>query len=60
VADTPRVITAEELDAMSPDERAKVVRDHIVTELDLLPEGFRRRVESTAARLAGQLHPRSE
>ena len=48
------MITAEELDAMSPDERARVVREHIVTELDQLPDGFRKRVERTAARLAQQ------
>jgi hypothetical protein len=57
VADAPRVITAEELDGMSPDERAQVVRDHIVTDLDQLPEGFRRRVEATAARLAEKIRP---
>ena len=39
---------------MSPDERARVVREHIVTDLDLLPDGFRRRVEATAGRLAEQ------
>lgn len=54
VADAPRVITAEELDAMSPDERARVVREHIVSDLDKLPDGFRRRIESTASRLAEQ------
>jgi hypothetical protein len=57
VADAPRVISAEELDAMSPDERAQVVRDHIVTDLGQLPDGFRRRVETTAARLAEQIRP---
>jgi hypothetical protein len=57
VADTPRVITAEELDGMTPDERAQVVRDHIVTDLDQLPDGFRRRVETTAAWLAEQNRP---
>jgi hypothetical protein len=41
VEDTPRAITAEELDAMSPDERAQVVREHMVTDLDQLPEAFR-------------------
>ena len=54
VTDVPRLITAEELDAMSPDERARVVREHIVTDLDQLPDDFRRRVETTAGRLAGQ------
>ncbi|MCA1697253.1 MAG: hypothetical protein LC749_22465 [Actinobacteria bacterium] len=60
MADSPRVITAAQLDAMSPDERARVVREHIVTDLDELPEGFRRRVETTAARLAEQLRTASE
>lgn len=55
--DAPKVIAAEELDSMSPDERAKVVREHIVTDLNELPDGFRQRVEATAARLAEQLRP---
>ena len=54
VADAPRLITAEEHDAMSPDERARMVREHIVTNLDHLPDDFRRRVEATAGRLAEQ------
>ena len=57
MADAPKVITAEELDSMSPDERAKVVREHIVTDLNELPDGFRQRVEATATRLAEQLRP---
>lgn len=40
---------------MSPDERARVVREHIVTDLDLVPDEFRRRVQTTASRLAEQL-----
>ncbi len=55
MADSPRLITAEELDAMSPDERARVVREHIVTDFDQLPDDFRQRVEATAGRLAEQL-----
>lgn len=39
---------------MSPDERAQVVRDHVVSDLDLLPEEFRERVKTTAKRLAEQ------
>jgi hypothetical protein len=50
------LITAAELDQMSPDERARVVREHLVTDLDHLPDGLRRRVEATAGRLAEQLH----
>ena len=40
---------------MSPDERARVVREHIVTDLGQLPDDFRQRVEATAGRLAEQL-----
>jgi hypothetical protein len=54
VGDAPRLISADELDAMSPDERSRVVREHVVTNLDELPEDFRPRVETTAARLAQQ------
>jgi len=57
MADAPRLITAEELDAMSPDERARVVRDHIVTDLHQLPDDFRQLAEATAGRLAEQLRP---
>ncbi len=59
VADAPRLIIAEELDAMSPDERARVVREHVVTNLDEVPEDFRQRVETTASRLAQQRVPRA-
>jgi hypothetical protein len=55
VAEVPRLITAAELDLMSPDERARVVREHLVTGLDHLPDDFRRRVEATASQLAEQL-----
>ena len=55
MADVPRLITAAELDQMSPDERARVVREHLVPNLDHLPDDFRRRVEATAGRLAEQL-----
>jgi len=60
VAEAPRLISAEEFDAMSPDERARVVREHIVSDFDQVPERFRRRVEATAARLAEQLRPAAE
>ncbi len=61
MAEVPRLITAQELDAMSPDERARVVREHVVTDLNQLPDDFRRRVETTAGRLVEQLRrPASE
>ena len=47
-----RLVTAEQLDAMSPNERAAVLADRIVMDLDELPEGFRERVVATGQRLA--------
>lgn len=50
----PRVLTAEELDAMTPDERAHAFNERIVTDLDELPSEFRDRVIQTGQRLASQ------
>ena len=52
MAEKPELITTVALDAMSPDERAAAVREHIVTDLDELPTEFRQRVVATAERLA--------
>lgn len=52
MAEAARLITAAELDELSPDARARVLREHLVTDLDELPADFRGRVEATAARLA--------
>jgi hypothetical protein len=54
-----KLLTAAELDQLSPDERALAVQSGIVTELDELPADFRQRVTATAERLAEQLQPRS-
>lgn len=50
-----KLVTAEDLDRMTPDERAAVVRDSIVTDWGDVPAGFRRKVETTAAQLAASL-----
>jgi hypothetical protein len=47
-----KLITAEELEAMSPDERAAAVNERIVTDLDELPAEFRAQVVATAEQLA--------
>ena len=52
VSSNRRLVTAEQLDAMSPNERAAVLAEHIVMDLDELPEGFRERVVATGQRLA--------
>lgn len=50
-----KLVTAEELDTMTPDQRAAVVRDSIVTDWDDVPADFRRKVEATAGHLAASL-----
>ena len=52
VSSNRRLVTADQLDAMSPNERAAVLADHIVMDLEELPEGFRERVVATGKRLA--------
>jgi hypothetical protein len=49
------LLTAAEMDAMTPDERAAAVRERIATDLDEVPEGFRVRIEQTGQRLAAEL-----
>ena len=46
--ESPRTLTAAELDAMSPNERAQALRDRIVTDPSALPSEFRERVEQAA------------
>jgi len=55
MAEVPRLITAQKLDAMSPSERATVMREHVVPNLDQLSDEFRRRVEATAGRIANSV-----
>jgi hypothetical protein len=55
VADAPRLITAAELDEMTPNERADALTARIVTDWDLVPAAFREQVEATGARLAEQM-----
>ena len=47
-----RLVTAEQLDGMSPNERAAALGEHIVTDLAELPEAFREQVLATGRRLA--------
>lgn len=52
------VISAQELDQMTPDQRAELVRASIVTDWDEVPADFRASVEATAAELAEQMDQR--
>jgi hypothetical protein len=49
-----KLITAEELEAMSPDERATLINERIVTDIDELPLEFHTRVIATGQRLAAE------
>jgi len=52
-----QLVTATELDAMTPNERAATVVGHIVTDLAELPASFRDRVVATGHRLAAERKP---
>ncbi len=52
--ESPRLLTAAELDEMSPDERSQAFRDRIVTNPATLPEDFRSLIEATARKLGTQ------
>jgi hypothetical protein len=54
MADADRVITAEEFDKMTPNERAAAVRAGIVTDWNEVPPEFRERVITTAKRIAAE------
>lgn len=54
MSDDRQLVTAAELDAMSPDERAAAVSERIVTNLDELSPEFRKRVLATGRRLAAE------
>ena len=54
MADSQRVITAEELERMTPNERAEAIRRSTVASLDDVSDEFRTRIEATAARLGEQ------
>lgn len=49
------LVTAEELDRMTPDQRSAVVLDRIVTEPAELPEELRARIFETGQRIADQI-----
>jgi hypothetical protein len=53
------LITAEDLDRMTPDQRAEAVRSSIVTDWDQVSPEARARVEATAATLANQVDHRA-
>lgn len=51
MAEKPELLTADQLDDMTPNERMAAFEQHIVTDLNELPENFRNRITATAERL---------
>lgn len=51
MASKPELLTAAQLDAMTPNERMAAFEQRVVTDLDALPDEFRDRVVATAERL---------
>ncbi len=49
---TGKIWTAAEMELMSPDERARIVREGQLSSLDELDPEFRARVEATSRRIA--------
>lgn len=56
MADKREILTAEDLDAMTPNERADAFDERIVTDIDTLPTAFVDRVIATGRRIADELH----
>jgi hypothetical protein len=50
-----KMVTAADLDLMSPNERAAAFAERVILNLDELPEGFRAQVLETGAVLAAKL-----
>ena len=48
------LLTAAELDKLTPDQRAAALRERIVTDLDTLPPHFCERITETATMLAAR------
>jgi hypothetical protein len=58
MSDDAKIITADELDRMSPQERADAVDSGIVRSWDEVPEAFKSKVLATARLLGEQRRQR--
>lgn len=59
MSDKPKLVTAEELDSMSPNERAAAFDERVVRDLDELPSSFRARVIKVGQELSDELRAAS-
>lgn len=51
VPETPKTLSADQLDKMSPDERARAFRERIVTDEGAIPADFRDKIHKRARSL---------
>ena len=54
----PPFLSAEDLDAMTPDERLAAFRARVITDLDEVPVAFREHILETARRLGEERRSR--
>ncbi len=54
-----RIITATELEKMTPQERSEVIDAAVVTDWAEVPESFRAEIDATARRLGEQRRARA-
>jgi hypothetical protein len=59
MAEPDQIVTAADLEKMSPQERADVVGAAVVTDWSEVPETFREMVNATARRLGEQRRSRA-
>lgn len=59
MSEVRKVVSAAEMDAMSPQERAAAIEANVVSDWADVDPAFRRSVEEKARRLARTLHPES-
>jgi hypothetical protein len=59
MAEPDRIVTAADLEKMSPQERADVVGAAVVTDWSEVPESFRAQVNATARQLGEQRRSRA-
>ena len=59
MADNDRIVTAADLERMTPQERADVIDASVVTDWNDVPESFRTQIDATARRLGEQRRARA-
>ena len=59
MADNDRIVTAADLERMTPQERADVIDASVVTDWNDVPESFRAKIDANARHLGEQRRTRA-